>query len=60
MLSYNSLKGYYEGVLTLSTTRFEHPFSLSDIEGMYPFERDIYAILITNYLEEQKESQSHE
>lgn len=46
--------------MVLATTRFDHPFSLHDIEGMYPFERDLYAILITNYLEEQKESQSNE
>ena len=60
MLSYNSLKGYYEGVMSLTTSRFEHSFSVADIENMYPFERDIYAILILNYLEEQKDAQSEQ
>jgi len=30
-----------------------HKYSLSDIENMYPFERDIYLALLESYIEEQ-------
>ena len=31
-----------------------HKYSLGDIEGMIPFEREIYITLLTQYLEEEK------
>ena len=34
-----------------------HKYSLSDIEGMIPWERDIYIKLLMQYLEEEKERQ---
>jgi hypothetical protein len=30
-----------------------HKYTLSDIENMYPFERDIYLALLESYIEEQ-------
>lgn len=32
-----------------------HKYSLSDIENMIPFERDIYVILLKQHLEEEDE-----
>ena len=32
-----------------------HKYSLTEIENMIPFERDIYVTLLKNYLEEQEE-----
>lgn len=32
-----------------------HKYSLTEIESMIPFERDIYVTLLKNYLEEQEE-----
>lgn len=32
-----------------------HKYSLSELENMMPFERDIYVNLLVNYLEEQQE-----
>jgi hypothetical protein len=32
-----------------------HKYSLSELENMIPFERDIYVTLLKNFLEEQEE-----
>ena len=32
-----------------------HNYSLSDIENMIPFEREIYVSLLLQYLEEEKQ-----
>jgi hypothetical protein len=32
-----------------------HKYSLTEIENMIPFERDIYVSLLKNYLDEQEE-----
>lgn len=34
-----------------------HKYSLTEIENMIPFEREIYVTLLKNYLEEQEELQ---
>lgn len=32
-----------------------HKYSLSDLENMIPFERDIYVAMLIQYLEEEKQ-----
>lgn len=32
-----------------------HKYSLSDIESMIPFEREIYVAMLIQYLEEEKQ-----
>jgi len=32
-----------------------HKYSISDIEGMLPYERDLYFQMLINYIEKQKE-----
>jgi hypothetical protein len=32
-----------------------HKYSLTELEGMIPFEREIYVNMLMNYLEEQEE-----
>jgi hypothetical protein len=32
-----------------------HKYSLSDIENMIPFEREIYVAMLIQYLEEEKQ-----
>jgi len=32
-----------------------HKYSLTELENMIPFERQIYVALLLNYLEEEKE-----
>jgi len=34
-----------------------HHYSISEIEDMLPFERDIYIDLLKNYLEQESEKQ---
>lgn len=34
-----------------------HKYSLSDIENLLPWERDLYVSLLINYLEEEREKQ---
>ena len=33
-----------------------HDWNLTELENMYPWEREIYVGLLINYLEEQKEN----
>lgn len=32
-----------------------HKYSLSEIENMYPFERDLYVDMLRDYLEKEQE-----
>ena len=32
-----------------------HKYTLSDLDGMIPWEREIYATLLMNYLKEEKD-----
>jgi hypothetical protein len=32
-----------------------HKYSLTEIEGMIPFEREIYVAMLVKYLEEEKQ-----
>jgi hypothetical protein len=32
-----------------------HKYSLTEIENMIPFERDIYVAMLVNFLEEEKQ-----
>ncbi len=34
-----------------------HKYSLTELDNMIPFERDIYVALLKNHLEEQEEQQ---
>lgn len=37
-----------------------HKYSLREIEGMMPFERDIYVTLLTEHIKEENERQKSE
>ena len=49
---HNSLANMYQ--LNFALVQ-HHKYSLTEIENMIPFERDIYVTLLKNYLEEQEE-----
>lgn len=51
-MNHNTLGNYYETVFALAQ---HHKWSVSDIEDMIPFERDIYVKMLSDYLEELKE-----
>ena len=37
-----------------------HKYSLTELENMYPFEREIYTSLLVKYLEEEKAKREQE
>mgnify|MGYP003652410289 CR=1 FL=1 len=53
-MSYNSLTNYYSLNFQLMQ---HHKYSLSDINEMMPFERDLYVDMLMAHLNEEKERQ---
>jgi len=55
---------HYESLSNVLQTNFimlkEHNFSLTEIENMIPWERQIYIGLLVNYVKEQKERMDQE
>ncbi|NHJ33085.1 MAG: hypothetical protein FK732_09485 [Asgard group archaeon] len=51
-MSHMSLENYLR--LNFSLMQY-HKYSLTEIENMMPWERDIYVILLKNHLEEEEE-----
>ena len=51
-LSHESLSNYYKMNFALMQ---HHKYSLTEIENMIPFEKEIYVSLLVNYLEEEKQ-----
>jgi hypothetical protein len=55
---------HYEGLSNMLQTNFimlkEHNFSLTEIENLIPWERQIYIGLLINYVKEQKERMDQE
>ena len=51
-LSHNTLRNYYE--VNFSLMQY-HKYSLTEIEDMMPWEREIYVNMLLSYLEKKKE-----
>ena len=51
-LSHNSLENYY---LTNFAMIQHHKWSLTELEDMMPYEREIYVTLLTNWVKEENE-----
>ena len=54
ILSHNTLGNYYQTNFSLMQ---HHKYALSDIDGMIPWERDIYVKMLIEHLEKLKEEQ---
>jgi hypothetical protein len=54
VLSHNTLANYYQTNFSLMQ---HHKYSLSDIDGMIPWERDIYVKMLVDYLEKLRAEQ---
>jgi hypothetical protein len=54
VLSHNTLANYYQTNFSLMQ---HHKYSLSDIDGMIPWERDIYVKMLIDYIEKLKAEQ---
>jgi len=50
-MSHMSLSSYFE--LNFALMQY-HKYSLTEIESMIPWERDIYVAMLQNHLEEEK------
>ena len=51
LLSHNSLANYYSLVFSLAQ---HHKYSITEIENLMPFERDIYVAMLMDFLEKEK------
>jgi hypothetical protein len=52
-LSHNNLENYFSTIFSLAQ---HHKYSISEIENLIPFERDIYVELLTQYLKKLEEA----
>jgi len=54
MLCHTNLENWYQTVFAMAQ---HHKYSISELEGMIPFERDLYFGMLINFIEKQKEMQ---
>jgi hypothetical protein len=54
-LSHTSLEAYFSTVFSLAQ---HHKYSISEIEALIPFERDIYVQMLVDYLKQVEEAKS--
>ena len=52
-MNYSSLESYYR---TIWGMVHHHKWSISDIENLIPFERDLYVDMTSDYLKKQEEA----
>lgn len=50
-LSHTSLTRYYSMIFSLAQ---HHKYSITELENLIPYERDLYVDMLMEYLEEQK------
>jgi len=51
-LSHTTLARYYSMVFSLAQ---HHKYSMGEIEGLIPYERDLYVDMLLEFLEQQKQ-----
>ena len=54
-MAHESLESYYKTNFALVQ---HHKWSLTEIENMFPWEREIYITLLKNWIEEEEAKQS--
>ena len=52
MLSHNTLANYYELIFALVQ---HHKYSITEIENLIPYERDVYVAMLSAHLKQEKE-----
>ena len=52
MLGHNTLANYYELIFALVQ---HHKYSITEIENLVPYERDIYVAMLAAHLKEEKD-----
>lgn len=53
MLAYTSLSAYYRKIFSLVQ---HHKYSITELEDLVPYERDLYIDMLLDYLEDKKEN----
>ena len=56
-MAHEDLESYFKTNFALMQ---HHKYSLTELENMIPWERDIYLTLLQQYIEEEKLKQQHE
>jgi hypothetical protein len=56
-MSYNSLENYFRTNFSLMQ---HHKYSLTELENLLPWEREIYVTLLLQHLEEEKLRQQNQ
>ncbi len=54
MLSHNNLMAYYKNIFSLAQ---HYKYSISDIENLLPYERDLYLDMLIDFIEQTKQQQ---
>jgi hypothetical protein len=54
-LSHNDLTNYYKTIFSLAQ---HHKYTISDIENLMPFERDIYVNMLVEHLKQLEEARN--
>jgi len=54
LLSHNTLANYYSTVFALVQ---HHKYSITEVERLIPYERDIYISMLQEFLKKEKERQ---
>jgi len=52
-MSHNTLANYYNVIFGLVQ---HHKYSITDIENLFPYERDLYLDMLTSFIDNQKEA----
>lgn len=50
-MSYSNITNYYKTIFSMVQ---HHKYSITELENLIPFERDLYVEMLVDYLEEQK------
>ena len=56
-MAHNNLSNYYRVIFALTQ---HHKWSITEIENLIPFERDLYVDMLLEYLKEEKERQEQQ
>lgn len=51
-LSHNSLGNYFSTIFSMAQ---HHKYSITEVESLIPFERDVYVQMLVDYLKEVEE-----
>jgi hypothetical protein len=57
MLSHISLGAYYQMMFSMVQ---HHKYSIGDLENILPYERDLYAEMLVEFIEEQNKNSNNQ